>query len=55
MKDKTPTSIIILSDGYCDFPEEKEALGIPVLWVINNEEVNPPWGNVTRITEGEDY
>lgn len=55
MKDHLPTSIIILTDGYCDFPKEEVTLGIPVLWVINNKEVNPPWGNVTRIGVGEDY
>ena len=54
MKNNLPVSIIILSDGYCDFPNEEDALGIPVLWVINNEEVNPPWGNVTRIGVGEE-
>jgi len=54
MKNNLPVSIIILSDGYCDFPNEEDALGIPVLWVINNEEVTPPWGNVTRIGVGEE-
>lgn len=23
---------------------------IPVLWLLNNEDVNPPWGKVARIT-----
>lgn len=55
MEDKLPASIIILSDGECDFPPQSVALGIPVLWVINNQKVNPPWGNVTRIGEGEDF
>lgn len=50
MSDKLPTSIIILSDGYAPFPQEKLAGGIPVLWLLNNEEVNPPWGKVARIT-----
>lgn len=50
MSDKLPASIIILSDGYAPFPQEKLAGGIPVLWLLNNEEVNPPWGNVARIT-----
>ena len=49
MNNNLPNSIIILSDGYCDFPNKEKALGIPVLWVINNNEVNPPWGNVVRI------
>lgn len=48
--DKLPASIIILSDGYAPFPLEKLAGGIPVLWLLNNEEVNPPWGKVARIT-----
>lgn len=50
MSDKLPVSIIILSDGYAPFPKEKLAGGIPVLWLLNNEEVNPPWGKVARIT-----
>lgn len=49
MSDKLPASIIILSDGYAPFPQEKLAGGIPVLWLLNNEEVNPPWGKVARI------
>ena len=50
MVEKLPTSIIILSDGYAPFPPESETKGIPVLWLLNNDIVNPPWGKVTRIT-----
>ena len=50
MSDKLPASIIILSDGDAPFPLEKLAGGTPVLWLLNNEEVNPPWGKVARIT-----
>ena len=46
---KPPASIIILTDGYAPFPQEKLAMGIPVLWLINNEEVDPPWGKIARI------
>ena len=49
MADELPSSIIILTDGYCPFPEETATLGIPVLWVINNENITPPWGKVARI------
>lgn len=49
MQDKLPVSIIILTDGYAPFPQEKLAGGIPVLWIINNEDVDPPWGKVARI------
>ena len=47
--EKLPASIIILTDGYAPFPPEEKAMGIPVLWLINNEEIVPPWGKVTRI------
>ena len=49
MEDDLPVKIIILSDGYAPFPDEEEAMGIPVLWVINNEEVTPPWGTIVRL------
>lgn len=41
--------IIILTDGIAPFPQEKLAGGIPVLWLLNNEKANPPWGKVARI------
>ena len=51
MSDDLPVSIIILTDGYAPFPEEVEAVDIPVLWLINNEEVTPPWGKVARMVQ----
>ena len=50
MQDKLPASIIILTDGFAPFPKEKIAGGIPVLWLLNNDEVDPPWGKIARIT-----
>lgn len=50
MQDNLPVSIIILTDGCAGFPSEKMAMGIPVLWLLNNESVDPPWGKVARIT-----
>lgn len=50
MQDKLPASIIIMTDGYAPFPQEKLAMGVPVLWLINNNEVDPPWGKAVRIT-----
>ena len=47
--DKPPASIIVLTDGYAPFPREKAAMGIPTLWLINNDDVTPPWGRVARI------
>ncbi len=49
MADGLPVSIIVLTDGYAPFPKEREAGGIPVLWLLNNESVAPPWGKVARI------
>ena len=49
MINNPPTSIIILTDGYADFPPQSEAMGIPVLWLINNNDVMPDWGKIARI------
>ena len=49
MMDNPPAYIVIITDGYDRFPDEKEAMGIPVLWLINNNDANPPWGKVARI------
>lgn len=49
MQDKFPAAIIILTDGFAPFPKERLAGGIPVLWLLNNDEVDPPWGKVARI------
>ena len=37
MYDREIASIIILTDGFAPFPEESSAMGIPVLWLLNNE------------------
>ncbi len=49
MADELPASIIILTDGYAPFPQEHLAGGIPVFWLLNNEQADPPWGKVARI------
>ena len=49
MMDDLPTKIVILSDGDASYPDESMALGIPVLWIINNKTHTPPWGKVTRL------
>ena len=49
MQQEPPSSIIILTDGYANFPEESAAMGIPVLWLLNNEEITPPWGKIARV------
>lgn len=49
MQTKLPACIIILTDGYAPFPQEHLAQDIPVLWLIDNDEIEPPWGKVARI------
>lgn len=49
MIDELPSSVVILTDGYCPFPKENETLDLPILWIINNEKVTPPYGKVARI------
>ena len=47
--DNKPKAIIILTDGYATFPKESVRNGIPVIWVMNNDKVTPPWGEVARM------
>lgn len=49
MTDTPPASIIILTDGYAEFPHESSANNIPVMWLINNDKVTPPWGRIGRL------
>ncbi len=49
MASDPPVSIIILTDGYADFPKESITNGIPVLWLINNDNITPPWGKIARV------
>ena len=49
MVDMEIASIIILTDGFAPFPEKEATMGIPVLWMINNDRVQPPWGKTALI------
>ena len=52
MMDDPPVSIIILTDGYAPYPDEADAMDIPVLWIINNKEAKAPsWGKVARLID----
>lgn len=41
--------VIILTDGYAEFPDVDTLHVDEILWVINNEEITPPYGEVVRI------
>ncbi len=46
--DELPVAIVVATDGYAPFPEEKYAMEIPVVWVIIDSDVEPPWGTVVQ-------
>lgn len=49
-----PKAIIILTDGDAPFPPESARDGIPVIWIINNDKITPPWGEVARINSDKE-
>lgn len=42
--DDRPSAMVIITDGYADFPDEDATLGVPVIWIIVDTDVVPPWG-----------
>jgi predicted metal-dependent peptidase len=53
--DELPACIVIFTDGEALYPPESVTMGIPVLWMINNFDITPPWGRVTRVFPYEFY
>lgn len=47
-RSRLPSCVVIFTDGYGPFPEEKEVPAVPVLWLISNSTVDPPFGRVAR-------
>ncbi len=47
--DERPEVIIILTDGYAPFPQESAAMNIPVIWVVADSNVTPPWGKTVKM------
>lgn len=48
-RDVYPSCIIIFTDGQGPYPEEADTLGIPTLWILDNQEVIPPFGRIVRL------
>lgn len=46
--ENTPSSLVVITDGEGDYPDEAEADNIPVLWLITGER-KAPWGRYIRI------
>ena len=47
--DRLPACIVVFTDGDGPYPSESVAMGIPVLWILDNDRFTPPWGTVIRI------
>ncbi len=47
--DQLPACLVIFTDGDGPYPDESETMGIPVLWIINNMGITPPFGKVARL------
>ena len=52
MDEKLPRAVIILTDGYAEWPAEEMSQGVPVLWIIVDSNRICPWGLTVQI-EGE--
>jgi predicted metal-dependent peptidase len=39
-----PEVVVCLTDGYLSWPDQNEAHGLPVAWLMVNESQKPPWG-----------
>lgn len=45
-----PNAILIFTDGYARWPDEKDAMGVPVLWLISKSgKDDAPWGKVVKL------
>lgn len=49
LKGNLPRVIVIITDGYASFPDESQALGVPVVWLIIDSDVVPPFGDAIHI------
>ena len=47
--EEKPRAVIIMTDGFASFPDEDAAGGVPVIWVIADSGVEPPWGECIHI------
>lgn len=48
-RDVYPSCIIIFTDGYGPYPEKEYTLNIPTLWILDNDEITPPFGKTVRL------
>lgn len=46
MYNSLPACLVVLTDGYAEFPSESQILRIPTMWLLNNKDIRPPFGRV---------
>ncbi len=49
MKDKLPRVIVIITDGCATFPDQSKALDVPIIWLIVDNDAQPPFGETVYI------
>lgn len=49
MAEMLPTAVIILTDGYALYPDEADAMGVPVFWMLIGRGTDAPWGKTVHI------
>ena len=50
MEDTLPVAIVIMTDGEALYPEEEESMGIPVLWILVDNQTDAPWGQTVHLS-----
>lgn len=48
--ERLPAVIVILTDGYAPDVDEEAALGVPVIWILIDNERDKPWGKSIHIS-----
>ena len=51
MKNDFPSAVIILTDGFAPHPNEGEALGLPLLWVLTGQSLDFEYGKVITLDD----
>ena len=50
MEDTLPVAIVIMTDGEALYPEEEESMGIPVSWILVDNQTDAPWGQTVHLS-----
>ncbi len=49
--DNLPACVVVFTDGDGPYPHEAQTMEIPVLWIISNSDITPPFGKTVRIAK----